>query len=114
MQLEKKQAEILQIEESYGTLQEELAGINKKLKKVMSLINFYQIFHQKIPINFLLREMIFNQQVFNCLCSAKSELSDTQSEYSKLREGILDNIRASNKEIKLANLTIGHFIPGEH
>ncbi|XP_074601505.1 kinesin-like protein KIF3A [Brevipalpus obovatus] len=85
MQLEKKQAEILQIEESYGTLQEELAGINKKLKKV-----------------------------FNCLCSAKSELSDTQSEYSKLREGILDNIRASNKEIKLANLTIGHFIPDSY
>jgi kinesin-like protein KIF3A len=82
-ELEKKQAEILQIEEYYGTLQEEVAGVNKKLKKV-----------------------------FNYLCLAKSELSDTQNEHSKLREDLLDTIRATFKEIKLANLIINHFIPG--
>ncbi|XP_015787992.1 kinesin-like protein KIF3A [Tetranychus urticae] len=80
--LEKKQAEMIQIEEFYGTLQEEVVGINKKLKKV-----------------------------FNYLCSAKSELSDIQSEYSKLREDLLDTIRATHKEIKLANLIISQFIP---
>lgn len=34
--LEQKNAEILQIEESYGTLQEEVAALDKKLKKVLS------------------------------------------------------------------------------
>ncbi|XP_053200474.1 kinesin-like protein KIF3A [Panonychus citri] len=80
--LEAKQAEMIQIEEFYGTLQEEVVGINKKLKKV-----------------------------FNYLCSAKSELSDIQSEYSKLREDLLDTIRATHKEIKLANLIMNQFIP---
>ena len=36
--LERKQAEMLQIEESYGTLQEEVTGLNKKLKKVLSRV----------------------------------------------------------------------------
>ena len=83
LELEKKQAEILQIEESYGTLQEEVTAVNKKLKKV-----------------------------FSFLTSAKSELGDMQSEYGKLREEILETIRATNKEIKLANFIINSYIPG--
>jgi peptidoglycan hydrolase CwlO-like protein len=34
MTLEQRQAEILKIEDSYGTLQEEVNALNKKLKKV--------------------------------------------------------------------------------
>lgn len=83
IELEKKQAEILQIEESYENLQEESTAINKKLKKV-----------------------------FGLLTSAKSELSDMQSEYGKLREELLETIRATSKEIKLANLIINSYIPG--
>lgn len=83
-ELEKKQAEILQIEESYETLQEESTAVNKKLKKVFGLLN-----------------------------GAKSELSDMQSEYGKLREELLETIRATNKEIKLANFIINNYIPGE-
>ncbi|RWS13838.1 Kinesin-like protein 4 [Dinothrombium tinctorium] len=82
LELERKEAEILQIEESYGTLQEEIVGLNKKLKKV-----------------------------FSYLCAAKSEFADMQSEYSKLREDILDTIRATHKEIKLANYIIKCHIP---
>lgn len=33
-ELEQRQAEIIQIEESYGTLQEEITALNKKMKKV--------------------------------------------------------------------------------
>ncbi len=46
--LEQRQAEILKIEDSYGTLQEEVNALNKKLKKVRkfraSLRNKFQ-FH---------------------------------------------------------------------
>lgn len=51
MALEQRQAEMLQIEESYGTLQEELNALNKKLKKVIvfrltsTKYNSYNSFH---------------------------------------------------------------------
>ena len=82
-ELDKKQAEILQIEESYGTLQEEVVGLNKKLKKVFTLMK-----------------------------SAQSELSDKRSDYAKLREDMLETIRATQREIKLADFIIKHYIPG--
>lgn len=78
-----KDAEIGKMEESYGSLTEEIAALNKKLKKV-----------------------------FNYMTAAKEELADCQSEYSQLREDLLDSIRATNKEIKLANFIIEHTIPG--
>lgn len=46
--------------------------------------------------------------------AAKSELSDLQSDHSKLREDMLETIRASDKEIKLANLIINSSIPGNY
>lgn len=82
-ELDKKQAEILQIEESYGTLQEEVVGLNKKLKKVFTLMK-----------------------------SAQSELSDKRSDYAKLKEDMLETIRATQREIKLADFIIKHYIPG--
>lgn len=82
--LNKKQAEILQIEESYGTLQEEIVGVNKKLKKVFSLMK-----------------------------SAQSELSEISSDYAKLKEDMLETIRATQKEIKRTNFIIQNYIPGK-
>ena len=81
--LQQKDAEIEKMEESYGSLTEEVAALNKKLKKV-----------------------------FNYLTAAKEELADCQSEYSQLRDDLLDSIRATNKEIKLANFLIDRSIPG--
>lgn len=80
--MDKKQAEQLQIEESYGTLQEEIVGVNKKLKKVFTLMK-----------------------------SSQSELSDIISEYAKLREDMLETVRATQKEINLANFIIQNYIP---
>jgi len=81
--LQKRDEEILQIEESYGSLQEEVAGLNKKLNKA-----------------------------FNYLLAAKEELTDCQTEFSQLREDLLDSIRATNNELKLANLLIQECVPG--
>ncbi|CAG2101185.1 unnamed protein product [Medioppia subpectinata] len=80
--LEMKQKEFLEMEDSYGTLQEEVNALNKKLKKA-----------------------------FYYLKDAKSELTDIQSEYEKLHEDLLDSVRTANKEIKLANCLINHYIP---
>lgn len=74
----------MQIEESYGTLQEEISGVNKKLRRVFSLMK-----------------------------SSQSELLDIRSEYAKLREDILETIRATQKEINLANFIIQNYIPGK-
>jgi kinesin family protein 3/17 len=82
--LQEKDEEILKIEESYGSLQEEVHGLNKKLKKV-----------------------------FNYLLAAKEELSDCQSEFAEVRNDLLDSIRATNKEIKLADFLIKETVPGE-
>ena len=44
---------------------------------------------------------------------AKGELNDIQSQYEELREDLLDSIRTSSKEIKLANVIIHNYIPGQ-
>lgn len=43
--LEQKQAELIQIEESYGTLQEEVVALNKKLKKVYFTLSSIMTYH---------------------------------------------------------------------
>lgn len=95
----------MQIEESYGTLQEEVAGLNKKLKKVSLVMLRDGLLNSDFRFT-------FQWQVFNYMVAAKSELSDSQSEYGQLREDLLDTIRATHKEIKLANVIIGQHIPG--
>lgn len=42
MTLEERQKEILKIEDSYETLQEEVNALNKKLKKVNNYINLFK------------------------------------------------------------------------
>ncbi|GFG29444.1 hypothetical protein Cfor_02644 [Coptotermes formosanus] len=83
--LQQKEAELIDIEERYSTLQEEAAGKTKKLKKV-----------------------------FGMLMSAKAELSDLQYEQQREMEGLLDSIRSLTRELKLQETIIDAFIPRQY
>ncbi|XP_067948401.1 kinesin-like protein KIF3A [Watersipora subatra] len=83
--IEAKQAERLDIEEKYSTLQEEAAGKTKKLKKVWTMFS-----------------------------AAKSEIEDLQQEHQREMEGLLDNVRQLSKELRLQILTINSYIPAEY
>lgn len=83
--LQAKEAERLDIEEKYNSLQEEAAGKTKKLKKVWAMLN-----------------------------STKSELEDLQQEHQREMEGLLDNVRQLSRELRLQLLTINSYIPQEY
>lgn len=83
--LEKKEAERLDIEEKYSSLQEEAAGKTKKLKKVWTM-----------------------------LMSAKAEMADLQQEHQREAEGLLENVRQLSRELRLNMLVINAFIPPEY
>lgn len=81
-ELEQRQAAILQMEDSYASLQEEVNALNRKLKKA-----------------------------FGFLKEARSELEDMNVEHEKLRGELLDSIRTAEKEMKLTNALINYYIP---
>merc|ERR1719383_673311 len=83
--LEAREAERLDIEEKYSTLQEEAAGKTKKLKKVWTMY-----------------------------MAAKSEMADLQQEHQREMEGLLENVRQLSRELKLHMLIIDSFIPHEY
>ena len=83
--LEVKEAERMDIEEKYSSLQEEAQGKTKKLKKVW---NMYQ--------------------------GAKAELGDLQAEQQREMEGLLDNVRQLTRELRLQMLVIDSFIPADY
>ncbi|XP_045541114.1 kinesin-like protein KIF3A [Papilio machaon] len=83
--LQKKEAERLDLEERYSSLQEENAAKTKKLKRAVQLLN-----------------------------SAKAELADQQREQQREMEGILDGVRALRREIQLADLVLDSYIPKEY
>ena len=83
--LEAKEAERLDVEEKYSSLQEEAAGKTRKLKKVWGM---YQ--------------------------SAKAELVDLQSEQQREMEGLLDNVRSMTRELRLQMLAIDSFVPTDY
>ena len=83
--LEAKEAERLDVEEKYSSLQEEAAGKTRKLKKVWGM---YQ--------------------------SAKAELGDLQSEQQREMEGLLDSVRHLTRELRLQMLIIDNFVPPEY
>lgn len=83
--LQKKEAERLGLEERYSSLQEENAAKTRKLKRAVQLLN-----------------------------SAKAELADQQREQQREMEGILDAVRALNREIQLADLVLDFYIPKEY
>nr|CAD7429642.1 unnamed protein product [Timema monikensis] len=81
-ELQQKEAELVDIEERYSSLQEEAIGKTKKLKKV-----------------------------FGLLMSAKAELADLQHEHQREMEGLLDSVRSLTRELKLQEMIIDSFIP---
>jgi kinesin family protein 3/17 len=83
--LQKIEAERIDIEERYSSLQEECVGKTKKLQRVMSM-----------------------------LMSLKSELADQQNEQQREKEGIYENIRSLSRELALCELVINSYIPKEY
>jgi kinesin family protein 3/17 len=83
--LEAKEAERVDIEEKYSSMQEEAAGKTRKLKKVWGM---YQ--------------------------SAKAELVDLQSEQQSEMEGLLDNVRQMTRELRLQMIVIDSFVPPDY
>lgn len=84
-QLQQKQAERVDIEERYSSLQEECVGKTKKLQRVMQM-----------------------------LMSAKSELADQQQEQQREKEGIYESIRTLSRELALCELVMNSYIPKEY
>lgn len=83
--LQKKEAERIDIEERYSTLQEECIGKTKKLHRVMQM-----------------------------LMSVKSELADQQQEQQREKEGILESIRILSRELALCEFVLNSYVPREY
>lgn len=79
------QAERVDIEEKYSSLQEEASGKTKKLKKVAQMV-----------------------------AAAKSELNDLNQEHQREKDGLWEVVRALNKEIQLHQIIINSYIPMEY
>ncbi|OXU24036.1 hypothetical protein TSAR_014253 [Trichomalopsis sarcophagae] len=83
--IKEKEAERIDIEEKYSSLQEEAAGKTKKLIKIHSM-----------------------------LLSVKAELSDLQQEHQREMEGLLDGVRGIGRELQLQELILNNYIPLEY
>lgn len=83
--LQKKEAERIDIEERYSSLQEECIGKTKKLHRVMQM-----------------------------LMSVKSELADQQQEQQREKEGILESIRILSRELALCEFVLNSYVPREY
>lgn len=83
--LQKKEAERIDIEERYSSLQEECIGKTKKLQRVMQM-----------------------------LLSTKTELADQQQEQQREKEGIMENIRVISRELALCELVLSTYVPKEY
>nr|XP_023013785.1 kinesin-like protein KIF3A [Leptinotarsa decemlineata] len=84
-QLNKKAAEKIDVEEQYSSLQEEDAGLTKKLKKIQAFIK-----------------------------EAKEEHADKEREYQRDLEALFDNNRLLIRETQLSNLLLDNYIPQEY
>ncbi|KAL2712473.1 kinesin-like protein KIF3A [Vespula squamosa] len=80
--IEEKEAERIDIEEKYSSLQEEAAGKTKKLARVYTM-----------------------------LMSVKAELSDLQQEHQREMEGLLEGVRGIGRELQLQELIVNNYIP---
>ncbi|CAG5131881.1 unnamed protein product [Candidula unifasciata] len=80
--LEEKEQERLDIEEKYSSLQEEVQGKTKKLKRVWTM-----------------------------LMQAKSEIADIHQEHQREMEGLLENVRQLSRDLKLQMMIIDSYIP---
>ncbi|KAH0545725.1 kinesin-like protein KIF3A [Cotesia glomerata] len=83
--IEEKEAERIDIEEKYSSLQEEAAGKTKKLAKVYTM-----------------------------LMSARAELLDLQEEHQREMEGLLEGVRGIGRELQLQELILNSYIPVQY
>ncbi|CAG5093987.1 Similar to KRP85: Kinesin-II 85 kDa subunit (Strongylocentrotus purpuratus), partial [Cotesia congregata] len=83
--IEEKEAERIDIEEKYSSLQEEAAGKTKKLAKVYTM-----------------------------LMSARAELLDLQEEHQREMEGLLEGVRGIGRELQLQELILNNYIPVQY
>lgn len=79
------QAERINIEERYSSLQDEAQGLSRKLKKVTAM-----------------------------LLSAREELKDVTAENQREMEGLLDSVRQLTKELALQETIQNIFIPDHY
>jgi kinesin family protein 3/17 len=80
--IEEKEAERIDIEEKYSSLQDEAAGKTKKLEKI-----------------------------YKMLLSVKAELHDLQQEHQREMEDLLEGVRGIGRELQLQELIISNYIP---
>lgn len=83
--IQKKEAERIDIEERYSSLQEECIGKTKKLQRVMQM-----------------------------LLSTKTDMADQQQEQQREKEGILENIRILSRELALCEFVLNSYVPKEY
>lgn len=83
--IEAKEAERIDIEEKYSSLQEEAAGKTKKLARVHTM-----------------------------LMSVRAELSDLQQEHQREMEGLLEGVRGIGRELQLQELIVNSYIPVQY
>jgi len=83
--LQEKEAERIDMEERYSTLQDEVQGKTRKLRKVWTMLH-----------------------------GSKSEVNDMRQEHQRLMEQLLEGVRQLNKELKLATLIVDEYIPTQY
>jgi kinesin family protein 3/17 len=84
-QLQEKEAERIDMEERYSSLQEEVQGKTRKLRKVWTLLH-----------------------------SSKSEIEDMRQEHQTQMEQLLEGVRQLSKELKLSTLVVDEYIPAAY
>jgi kinesin family protein 3/17 len=84
-QLQEKEAERIDMEERYSSLQEEVQGKTRKLRKVWTLLH-----------------------------SSKSEIEDMRQEHQTQMEQLLEGVRQLSKELKLSTLLVDEYIPAAY
>ena len=103
--LEEKEAERLDIEEKYSSLQEEAAGKSRKLKKVWTMLQSAKSELSDLQVQLYNLFMFFH---IYTLCSI------FQADQQREMEGLLDNVRQLTRELRLQMLVIDTFIPPEY
>lgn len=84
-QLQEKEAERIDLEERYSSLQEEVQGKTRKLRKVWTLLQ-----------------------------SSKGEIEDMRQEHQRQMEQLLDGVRQLTKELKFSSLLVDEYIPSAY
>lgn len=84
-QLQEKEAERIDLEERYSSLQEEVQGKTRKLRKVWTLLH-----------------------------TSKGEMDDMRQEHQRQMEQLLDGVRQLSKELKLFSLIVDEYIPTQY